>query len=305
VSFAPCIMPVPTDAFDFADRYCSEFQKQIPLGGELAAFRASIKSLTLSSGGTVRAVAQEYHGGGHQVTFTGNGNYSRSNARCELADVAIISFSTTAKTARLTYLQAKYEKTSCVRCSTPKRSLKANLEQWDLLGRRPLIAGATATFQPPADLLSGALCPSVGSFGFFLDCPRCNNVEMIYSVAGRLSLAGQYGTRSGRLLPPPMCAKNQAGSWYALCCNWGFAAGLASGGIGTPLHSGAAGPWKALPWIASNVKSLASNATPELAALAKELLPLIDSSGPAPAAVGAPLGARAVVLVATGPTGNL
>src|ERR1700722_10822433 len=35
---------------------------------------------------------EEYHGGGHQVAFRGNGSHARTGARCELSDLMVIIY---------------------------------------------------------------------------------------------------------------------------------------------------------------------------------------------------------------------
>ena len=74
-------------------------QKEIPL---FRAFHNTLASLADNFH------IEEYHGGSHQVFFTGNGSFARSQARCELSDLMIIAFSSS--DVRLSYLQAKCEK---------------------------------------------------------------------------------------------------------------------------------------------------------------------------------------------------
>ena len=145
-------------AIAFAKAYDISFQnltagfahKEVPL------FRAMHSALiNLSSSFDV----EEYHGSANQVKFTGNGSYSRIEARCELSDLMIISFSSITRSVRLTYLQAKSER--AVLSTVCGREFSANLEQWFLLEQRPIITGV-GNFYPPDDLLSSDLLSSVG-----------------------------------------------------------------------------------------------------------------------------------------------
>src|SRR5690606_20545664 len=139
--------------------------------GELAHFRAMNSSMVTASTTDVRVASHEYHGARHQVRFQGYGGYSRPNARCELSDLAVVTFDKKLKKGRLTYIQAKYERLAnrhC--CSLPPKTLAANLEQWDLLGRRPRLTGGVGNFSPPPTLLSDAAHDSIGTFVFFVEC---------------------------------------------------------------------------------------------------------------------------------------
>lgn len=93
----------------FARKFDNSF-RSLTRGGqhnELSLFRAMHSALT---GVSNQFHIEEYHGGSHQVTFNTNVSYARSKARCELSDLMIIAYSTTLRTVRLTYLQAKAEK---------------------------------------------------------------------------------------------------------------------------------------------------------------------------------------------------
>ncbi|HCE2379153.1 TPA: hypothetical protein ACN33E_004129 [Vibrio parahaemolyticus] len=116
---------------------------------------------------------EEFHGMKHQVVFNGKGTWGRPSARCEISDLLIVSYKTKPRfEARATLLQAKKsnEKHTGICSSWPinvaQTSFKANLEQWDLLSRRPNVL-PYPPFECQPDILSGALLPSVGSIGVF------------------------------------------------------------------------------------------------------------------------------------------
>ena len=67
---------------------------------------------------------------------------------------------------RISFLQAKSERKIMKNQCISNQPFKANLEQWDLLAHRPIINGV-GSFDPPPNLLSSAILPSIGTFGFF------------------------------------------------------------------------------------------------------------------------------------------
>jgi len=179
---------------------------------------------------------EEYHGGKHQVTFAGNGSYARTNARCELSDLMIVSFSSITRSARLTYLQAKSERARLP--SVCGGHFSANLEQWFLLKQRPTITGF-GNFSPPNDLLSSALLPSVGSFAFFYK-DRMNDFQTYYAAACYMAPPKVYSQRYGKLQPIGPCRLNISGAHkecLAACDNRSFAESLFRLQIGTPVDS--------------------------------------------------------------------
>lgn len=182
----------------------AHFRGQAPesMKGELELFRALRTSLEIASTHAVKTAGHEYHGGGRQVMFTGPGGYSRKNARCELADLAIVSYSPKTVSARIAFVQAKFEKLSRKSCCLVPADLQANLEQWDLLARRPAIQGVGRKFKPPSNLLSGAVFDSIGSFVFFTKCGRCGAIGTRFDVAADLKRVVRYTKRNGRLTLP-------------------------------------------------------------------------------------------------------
>jgi len=160
---------------------------------EIPLFRAMCTSLTSLS---KQFDVEEYHGNSHQVVFTGNGSYARSNARCELSDLMIVAYSPITKNVRLTYLQAKSERATLN--SVCGREFSANLEQWFLLSNRPKISGVGNSFNPPGDLLSSAILPSVGSFAFFYK-DMTGEFQTYFSTANYLFPPKIYPRKKGKL----------------------------------------------------------------------------------------------------------
>lgn len=224
----------------FAISLDQEFRKRArrgPVNEEILFGKLRQSFLALSN----KFHVEEYHGRNHQVKFNGLGSWGRgSKARCELSDLLIVTFSKSPKLdIRLTFLQAKYEKQSIFK--KPQISFAANLEQWDLLSSRPPITGIR-NFKPPKNLLSGALLPSVGTFGFFYK--QKQDFQIFYCIANRLKPSSyNYRQRKGRLhLAYPIYrnrVNNQHG--YKECqvapCTQYFAYQLYQGHIGTPINT--------------------------------------------------------------------
>lgn len=215
------------------------FQTQsVGARGELALFRAFIRTFNMLG---TEALAKEYHGNRHQVTFQQARGAGRSTPRCELCDFFIIYYPAGAPSAaRLTFNQAKASSKS-FGCNGMANAIKpygfrANLEQWDLLSNRPSIYPATRTFQPPSDLLSGAILPSVGTFGVFY--PVGFGFEFAYFVAERLSVLNNGSRRSGTLQwKTPLHQLRQVAGYTEVtgtCCIQKFGEALELGHIGTP-----------------------------------------------------------------------
>jgi hypothetical protein len=234
--------------------------------GEIVLFRAMEKSLKAVAN-SPGVLVEEYHGSSYQVTFLGTGTYSRINACCELSDLLIVIYDRQTKDARLTYVQAKSERDVVANpIGVGGSALKANLEQWDLLARRPQIAAAPRVrrnpkpFNPPPDLLSSAQLASIASFAFFLH--GAAGVDIYYSAASALAMPFPYRTRSGKLsavgdlcscVPMPECL-----SAYG---NAEFGAFLFGIMIGTPiLLSGTATHPRVCSWLASQFRGLAAQA---------------------------------------------
>lgn len=262
---------------------------------EIPLFRALHSTL---AGMGNRFQVEEYHGGSHQVRFTGNGTYTRTNARCELSDLLIIVFSSRPSPhVRLTYLQAKLERKQLITGNNRKYS--ANLEQWYLLSRRPLVS-RVGLFNPPSRLLKSALLPSVGSFGFFYKDVN-NGFQIHYVSADNLKLAGKYTQRNGKLIAKTSnCTRRING--YDECIsangNVSFAKALYRLEIGTPICNGRRlVPRDTSIWLASNLQALIEHAriNDERTELAGELIRLLE-----PETLDLPsssLGAKEIIII--------
>lgn len=125
----------------------------------------------------------EYHGAKHQVRFRGKGSWGRKDAKCEISDLLIVSYSfKTVKEIRMTFLQAKKsDKKNHDFSSKNSDTFQANLEQWDLLSRRPNVTGYRG-FKCHPEILSGAMLSSVGSIGVFHEL-SCGDRDFFYISA--------------------------------------------------------------------------------------------------------------------------
>jgi len=197
-----------------AARVVADFDRRTATGtfGEVRLFRALLDSIT-SAAPDVQVA--EYHGGGHQVSHATVRHVGLGVRRCELSDLMVVAFHRNRPVSpRLTFLQAKYER-GLHRTSRPP---SGNYVQWSLLAGRQPISGC-GKFRPPTGLLSGALLPSVGTFGFFVDgASRGARYDLVYSSADVLApthsapAIRKYGRLDGPVcLAPP-----------ARLLSWGF-----------------------------------------------------------------------------------
>ncbi len=275
----------------------------------MALFRAFIRAF--SSLGS-EALAKEYHGNRYQVTFNQARGAGRSTPRCELCDVLIVNYPMgNPSAARITFNQAKVASKpfgchGTARLSKPY-TFPANLEQWDLLSNRPLIGPATRTFNPPSDLLSGAILPSVGTFGVFY--PVGQEFDFAYFVADGLTALNNLGGRSGTLqwVNPLHQIRTVSGHTEitGTCCIHMFGDALQMGYVGTPvtqLLNSSNRPSALRAWLASVLVALRrehqDSELPnellqglDLAGATEDGNALLGGEGPAPV--------RAVVLVRT------
>lgn len=144
---------------------------------EVALFRELAIAIVKHSKSTF---IDETHGGNVcNVTFH---DVLGAPTTCEIADLLILSGSHKSG-LRATFWQAKKQATSkwvsATLCDT-QLDFRGQLNQWDLLSRRPAISGV-GTFHPPKDLLSSFASPSIGSFGIFYE--RTRTIEVAHSVA--------------------------------------------------------------------------------------------------------------------------
>ncbi|MBK7832656.1 MAG: hypothetical protein IPJ56_10025 [Gemmatimonadetes bacterium] len=200
---------------------------------EIRLFRALQYSFEeLSSDFSVEVL----HGNRSQVSYSTKSSWADPSGteQCELCDLLIVSFRAKPFALRMTCLQNKADQ----RIGGLPDKFKADLVQLELLSVRPRIVGRLK-FAPPANLLSGALLPSIGSYGVFYR-DAVGEYDMAYRIASELALptGGRSPARQvGSLLAPPFVRvigghPERIGA-ATLCL---FAMDLAMLRIGTPLQ---------------------------------------------------------------------
>lgn len=159
--------------------------------GEVELFRKLAKAIEY---GSSSIFVEETHGA---VKYNVEFNLTTGiKTRCEIADLLIISRSDSAPFYRATFWQAKKQaKAKWVALGTPDRHVdfKGQFNQWDLLSRRPAIAGVPP-FMPPGDLLTSFSSGSIGSFGVFYE--RLSQIELAHSVAKFISCSNPKAPHS-------------------------------------------------------------------------------------------------------------
>ena len=230
---------------DFGEQLSIEWRKHTARMRfyEVRLFRA-LRQAILSLSGPFHI--DEFHGSKHQVAFGGVGSWARPIARCELSDLLVVTYAEHPSfKARMTFLQAKRSFSEYQICGEHPRfrtpvAFKANLEQWDVLRRRPWIIGVPP-FEPPGNLLQGALLPSVGTFGVFYRRPD-KSVDLLYASADALTPRGQPTRRYGTVQAVPGPSERGLHGYQELrlsCCIKIFGVGLFSMKVGTPVdHQG-------------------------------------------------------------------
>lgn len=210
--------------------------------GEIAQFRALKDSF-----GALKPKFQveEYHGAKRQVYFDTTQPWLRRRARCELCDLLLIAYSTTARPqVRLMLLQAKLSRSTHFNlCSSPglqnrPTEFHGNFEQWDLLSARPRL-DPTGVFTPPPDLLRSAIVPSVGAFGVF-HRTASGAIDMFYASADTLRPVGSPSTRYGKLSTTVVAAHRRFSGFIdkpLCCCLLTFGESLFELQLGTPVVS--------------------------------------------------------------------
>ena len=222
---------------------------------------------------------EEYHGGGHQVRFTGNVSHARLDARCELSDLMIVSYSQKSAQVRMTYLQAKFERDPLAHPCYAR--LSANLEQWYLLSQRPSVKPATTTFLPPPDILSSALLPSVGSFGFFYYHPK-KGIQLFYASAIELHplASGRYGKLASMRVCHTQTVRGHI-ECQSACNTADFGSSLFRLDIGTPVHAAARPSASVRSSLASTLRALPQSAlAPDILALLGQDIPVAPDARP-------------------------
>lgn len=241
-----------TQSVAFASQLQSAFSHESASSSftEVGQFRALMKAFSSLK---PQFFLEEFHGFKRQVYFDTSYPWQRPQARCELCDVLFIVYSTNGGFGvRMTLLQAKLSRdihktgTSTNAGLIERQEFKANYEQWNLLSARPPLI-ATTVFDPPSDLLSSALLPSVGTFGVFHQSPH-GSIDLFYVSADCLAPVSKPpgpDTRLGKLIT------KHGGAAYRVVSSWDeivycpnafdFAKSLYELSIGTPVVFAAAG----------------------------------------------------------------
>ncbi|QUM81156.1 hypothetical protein HWV01_13100 [Moritella sp. 5] len=209
---------------------------------EVQQFRALMRSFSSLS---APFKLEEFHGMKHQVVFNGKGSWGRPSARCEISDLLIVSYRNKPTfEIRVTLLQAKKSNDKHLTLcngfpnSIPSTNFKANLEQWDLLSRRPNVL-PFPPFDCHPEILSGAILPSVGSLGVFhkRQGKKYDFFYMSADIAQPLSSPkrkfAKLETKSGKRLRQ---VNGYDECTYA-CCLPTFAEALFNLEIGTPIEA--------------------------------------------------------------------
>lgn len=126
----------------------------------------------------------------------------------EISDLLIIVFSRKRKIGKMTFLQAKYEKTKVF--NGGRFSFKGDFFQYELLSTRPTIKSNSRKFTFPSDILSSSNFDSVGSFGVFYKDSK-GSLDMAYAAANELSAIAPVTTikqKSRMLYFPNLNANN-------------------------------------------------------------------------------------------------
>jgi hypothetical protein len=241
---------------------------------------------------------ETYHGGSNQVKFRGNVYHARLRARCELSDLLVITYSMYTRSARLSYIQAKSERATLIP-PIERHKFNANLEQWYLLSQRPSITGV-GKFNPPSDILSNAILPSVGSFVFFYK-DYSSNFQVFYSTAdclGPIGAMGRYGKVAYNGNQKDRIIAGYKERTFA-SNNFLFARSLYRMEIGTPLlpiipNKGITS-YSLGKWIVANLQTIVKYEDPKKQYLINELLDILGTQDQ-PTKIGS-LGTEQIIIL--------
>lgn len=213
-----------------------------------------------------RYVVEEYHGTKSQVSFTPSMLWRPGAGRCELADLLVITYQRRpVREARFTFLQCKRDRAADTHVLTgDTRRFSGNYEQWDLLHSRPLFT-PLGSVRPPADILSSATLPSVGSFGVFgWDGVRW---DMAYVSADQLQPTPSRLVRHGPLSIAPAAPRYRTTGGFReatlACCLEIFGQALEGVSVGTPMFQA---PRSTQEWLSTVVATMAATSTAPYAA---------------------------------------
>ncbi len=145
--------------------------------GEIGLFREMLRYLTTKYNCIfIDEVHQKY------VEF--DTLISNCKKKRELSDLWIITYSPILQKAKMTFLQAKFDKNTKIKSGI--LGFTGDYFQYDLLSRRPHITKCSKKMNFPKTILSDAISDSVGSFGVFYFDSK-NKIDFAFSVASDLS----------------------------------------------------------------------------------------------------------------------
>lgn len=237
-------MSIPSSVFAKQLKSAFAIESGVSVFNEVGQFRALMRAFSSLK---PQFYLEEFHGFKRQVYFDTPFQWQRARARCELCDVMFVVYSTNGGLAvRMTLLQAKLSRETHITGlkvhagMVEPQEFKGNFEQWSLLSSRPPLI-ATTVFDPPSRLLSGALLPSVGTFGVFHKAIS-GPVDLFYVCADCLepaSLPLGPDTRHGKLKTKDgLSSLRTLGKWdeVTYCSSvFDFAKALYEMKIGTPI----------------------------------------------------------------------
>jgi hypothetical protein len=294
-----------SNAEHFATSFDTNFTNETRgLKNEVALFQAMTRTFSKLGNRIFDVAVKELHGRKGIVSYRSKELLAPATARCELCDLMIITYSNIKKEIRLTCFQAKYER-------KPKhqdpRQFTIDHVQWNLLAKRPDIISGTKKNTPPPSLLSAALLPSVGSYGFFYrNKSDPEKFEIFYTVAD--------------LLRPKTLSKAQYNRGYGVNTFAGFternatetskdfARALYSLEIGTPVNIAGERHAPTRAWVAEIVSGLSRQATESsntknekndlsFSEMSGEIIKLLATKPLGNSSVSKTIGAKAVVLL--------
>ncbi len=161
-------------------------------------------------------------------------------------------------------------------------------------------------FNPPSNLLSGALLPSVGSFGFFYQDVN-GEYQVYYSSADNLSPPGAPQSKHHKVSVQRFCPHQRIRHHFpevvSAGCNREFGRALADNMIGTPIHHAcdgttAGGSRQCREWLSGALHSLIIDSEDREVAIAERLLRILDAPRGRERSSSHP-GARSIVLIYT------
>ncbi|WPU66511.1 hypothetical protein [Peredibacter starrii] len=217
--------------------YLRENRKRKKLN-EVGCFRSLHTALRKKPG----IVVKEYHAKSYVKFSIQDTNFKKIKkyGKCELSDLVIISFSSKKQhPVKITFLQAKITKNSISHAKRYKHKYSVDHTQWDLLHNRPSVKPTgQIKNKVPSTILSNAVYPSIGSYGFFI--PESNGKDAGFSFFSSAILrpvkaicgkAGQVTVQMGKN------RKTNPDETNYCCCLSIFLENLFLGRIGSPIRT--------------------------------------------------------------------